>query len=85
MISNLDKKQNRISKLDKSKWTSLKKLNGWRHYEVLNINKKDDMIELFAICDKSKKGFCKKSDLKNKELWTRGWRAKDAKETLPSM
>ena len=27
----------------------------------------------------------KKSDLKNKELWTRGWRAKDAKETLPSM
>ena len=43
------------------------------------------MIELFAICDKSKKVFCKKSDLKNKELWTRGWRAKDAKETLPSM
>ena len=85
MINNLDRKQNRVAKLNNSKWTSIEKLNGWRHYEVLNINKKDDLIELFAICDKSIKVFCKKSDLKNKGLWIRGWTAKDQKEKLPSM
>ena len=33
----------------KSKWTSLKKLNGWKHYEVINIDKKSNKIELFAV------------------------------------
>ena len=40
MISDYDKKYNRVSKLYKSKWTSLKKINGWKHYEVANIDKK---------------------------------------------
>ena len=40
MISDYDKKYNRLSKLYKSKWTSLKKINGWKHYEVANIDKK---------------------------------------------
>ena len=74
MRSNLDKKYNRISKLDKSKWTSLKKLNGWRHYEVINIDKKNNKIELFAVCEKSKRIFVKKEDLKNKRFWLRGWK-----------
>ena len=74
MRSNLDKKYNRISKLDKSKWTSLKKLNGWRHYEVINIDKKNNKIELFAVCEKSKRIFVKKEDLKNKKFWLRGWK-----------
>ena len=74
MRSNLDKKYNRLSKLDKSKWTSLKKLNGWRHYEVINIDKKNNKIELFAVCEKSKRIIVKKEDLKNKRFWIRGWR-----------
>lgn len=76
MISNLDKKYNRVSKLEKSKWTSLKKLNGWRHYEVINIDKKNNKIELFATCEKTKRIIVKKEDLKNKRLWLRGWRHK---------
>ena len=40
MISDYDKKYNRVSKLYKSKWTSLKKINGWKHYEVANVDKK---------------------------------------------
>ena len=40
MISDYDKRYNRVSKLYKSKWTSLKKINGWKHYEVANIDKK---------------------------------------------
>ncbi|NDB29129.1 hypothetical protein EB151_06235, partial [archaeon] len=26
--------------LEHSKWTAVKKIKNWRHYEVLNINKK---------------------------------------------
>jgi tryptophan-rich hypothetical protein len=62
-----------ITKLYKSKWTSLTKINGWKHYEVLNIDKKNDWIELFAICDKDEKAFVSKEELKNKKLWKRGW------------
>ena len=76
MISNYDKKYNRVSKLYKSKWTSLKKLNGWKHYEVINIDKKNNKIELFAVCEKEKRVIVKKEELKNKNLWLRGWDSK---------
>ena len=52
MINNYDKKYNKIVKLEKSKWTSIKKVHGWKHYEVKNIDKKNNLIELFYICDK---------------------------------
>ena len=73
MRSNYDKLYNRISKLDKSKWTSLEKLNGWKHYEVINIDKRNNQIELFAVCDKEKRVLVTKENLKNKNLWKRGW------------
>ena len=76
MISNYDKKYNRVLKLYKSKWTSLKKLNGWKHYEVININRQNNKIELFAVCKKEKRVIVKKEDLKNKNLWLRGWDSK---------
>ena len=74
MRSNLDKKYNRLSKLDKSKWTSLKKINGLRHYEVINIDKKNNKIELFAVYEKSKRIIVNREDLKNKRFWLRGWK-----------
>ena len=40
MINNSDRSSNKLSRLEKSKWTSLKKINGWSHYEVLNVDKK---------------------------------------------
>ena len=69
MISRYDKNHNRISKLGRSKWTSLEKLNGWKHYEVIEIDKKNDKVELFAVCDRVKRVFVKTKDLKNKALW----------------
>ena len=33
MINNSDKVFNKLSSLLKSKWTSLKKINGWSHYD----------------------------------------------------
>ncbi len=76
MISDKDKKYNKVSKLDKSKWTSSEKLNGCKHYEVINVDKKNNKIELFAVCEKDKSVIVKKEDLKNKSLWIRGWDSK---------
>ena len=73
MINNYDKEFNKISKLENSKWTSLKKLNGWKHYEVININKKSNQIELFAVCEKEIRVIVKRDDLQNKQIWKRGW------------
>ena len=73
MINNYDKEFNKISKLENSKWTSLKKLNGWKHYEVININKKNNQIELFAACEKEIRVIVNKEDLKNNQIWKRGW------------
>ena len=85
MISDYDKKYNRVSKLEKSKWTSLKKLNGWKHYEVINIDKKNNKIELFAVCEKEKRVIVKKEDLKNKSHWVRGWGSKVNKDNRSSL
>ena len=85
MISDYDKKYNRVSKLGKSKWTSLKKLNGWKHYEVINIDKKSNKIELFAVCEKEKRVIVKKEDLKNKSHWVRGWDSKVNKDNRSSL
>ena len=48
--------------------TSLKKLNGWKHYEVINIDKQNNKIELFAVCQKEKRVIVKKEELKNKKI-----------------
>tara|TARA_B100001115_G_C15554351_1_gene263961 strand:+ start:56 stop:436 length:381 start_codon:yes stop_codon:yes gene_type:complete len=85
MINDYDKRYNRVSKLEKSKWTSLKKLNGWKHYEVININKKSNKIELFAVCEKEKRVIVKKEDLKNKSHWVRGWDSKVNKDNRSSL
>ena len=73
MINKYDKAHNKIFKLEKSKWTSLKKLNGWRHYEVMNIDNKNNQIELFAVCKNEIRVIINKEDLKNNQIWKRGW------------
>ncbi len=85
MISDKDKKYNKVSKLDKSKWTSSEKLNGWKHYEVINVDKKNNKIELFAVCEKDKSVIVKKEDLKNKSLWVRGWDSKMGNDNRSSL
>ena len=75
MINNYDKKHNRISHLLRSKWTSLEKLNGWKHYEVLNVYEKRGMVELFSACEAGNLIFLNKEVLKDKKLWKRGWKS----------
>ena len=82
MINNSDRYFNKLSRLEKSKWTSLKKINGWSHYEVLNVDKKNNKIELFAVCEKEKRVVVSKKDLKDKQIWIRGWKPKLGKNNL---
>ena len=85
MINDYDKKYNRVSKLEKSKWTSLKRLNGWSHYEVINVDKKNSEVELFAVCEKEKRVIVKREELKNKGRWIRGWDSKMIKDKSSSL
>ena len=63
MINNSDRSSNKLSRLEKSKWTSLKKINGWSHYEVISVDKKNNKIELFAVCEKEIRVIVKRDDL----------------------
>ena len=57
-----------------SKWTSVEKKYGWRHYEVRNVLKKRKELELFSVCDKSVNFIIKINEIKNREKWLPGWR-----------
>ena len=82
MINNSDRSSNILLRLEKSKWTSLKKINGWSHYEVLNVDKKNNKIELFAVCEKEKRVTITKEQLKNKQIWRRGWEPRSRKSNF---
>tara|TARA_B100000945_G_scaffold285744_1_gene256247 strand:+ start:105 stop:305 length:201 start_codon:yes stop_codon:yes gene_type:complete len=62
-----------LNRFIRSKWTSVNKVNGWYHFEVRNVEKKDNTLELFAVCDKEiiiKVSF---NELNDKSKWIRGW------------
>ena len=57
-----------------SKWTSIKNIKKWNHFEVINIFKRENKVELFAICDKSTKIKINFKDITNINLWLPGWK-----------
>ena len=59
--------------LEQSKWTAVKKIKDWRHYEVLNINKKKKMVEMFSVCAKKIRIEVPFKDLKDNSKWINGW------------
>ena len=73
MINKYDQKYNRVHLLNKSKWTAIKKVNGWRHFMVRDVNKKDKTVEMFAVCDRESIMTIDISELKPKKKWIRGW------------
>jgi tryptophan-rich hypothetical protein len=56
-----------------SKWTSVKKINGWRHYEVKNVFIKNKELEIFSVCDKDISLRVKIADINDKKKWVSGW------------
>ena len=65
-----------MNHLSNSKWTSVKRLNGWKHYEVLNVFKNRREVEMFCVCERSKKVRVPLKDLVDKTKWIRGWEMK---------
>ena len=63
--------------LSKSKWTSINKINGWRHFEVSNTFKKKQKVEMFSVCERKNKIMIPIDDLKDRSKWIRGWVGKD--------
>ena len=59
--------------LEHSKWTAVKKIKDWRHYEVLNINKKEQKVEMFSVCEKKNRIEVSFDDLKDSSKWLSGW------------
>ena len=59
--------------LEHSKWTAINKVQNWRHYEVLNINKKKKIVEMFSVCDKKIKIEVSFNDLVDNSKWMSGW------------
>tara|TARA_A100001015_G_scaffold321031_1_gene449743 strand:+ start:1008 stop:1244 length:237 start_codon:yes stop_codon:yes gene_type:complete len=62
-----------IQNLNNSKWSSMERLNGWIHYEVLNIRKANQEIEMLCVCDKSIKVKILIFELRDKKKWLPGW------------
>ena len=73
MINNYDKKYTRIHLLQKSKWTATKKVNGWKHFMVIDVNKKNNTVDMFAVCDRKIRITINVSELKIRKNWIRGW------------
>ena len=52
-------------------------LYGWRHYEVLNIFKNRQEVEMFCICESKIKIIISYKDLKDPSKWSKGWVEKE--------
>lgn len=62
-----------MNHLYKSKWTSIEELYGWKHFEVLNIFKRKQEVEMICVCETDKKIMVPISDLKDESKWINGW------------
>ena len=57
-----------------SKWTSVDKINGWRHYEVNKDLKRRKQLEQLAVCDKNISVFININEILNKEKKMHDWK-----------
>ena len=58
-----------------SKWTSVRPLEGWRHFQVVNRKNEGQWVfaELVAACDANLRLWVNARQLKNRHLWQAGW------------
>jgi len=60
-----------------SKWTSSQKIDGWRHFQVVNRQNQGSWVfaELVAACDPTIRFWVNARLLKDRCLWCAGWRS----------
>lgn len=54
-----------------AKWTSAEPLMGWRHFRIVGVN--GDDVEVMAVCDRDKRAWVSKAELKKSSNWQPGW------------
>jgi len=57
-----------------SKWTTINKISGWRHFEVRSVFKNQQKIELFPVCDKNINIIVCINEIKDRKKWLPGWK-----------
>jgi len=62
-----------INKYLNSKWTSVSKIKGWRHFVVRNVIKKYNKLELFSVCNKKIVIIVPLTDIVDTRKWAPGW------------
>jgi tryptophan-rich hypothetical protein len=74
-----------IALLQGSKWTSEVSVEGWRHFEVIGLERTDEgwSVELAASCDATRRVQVNARALMKREGWRAGWTMLRALEQLP--
>ena len=57
----------------RSKWTSIVKLNGYRHYDIKNVFIKEKTVEMFSICENKIRVKISLEEFKDRSKWVSGW------------
>jgi len=68
-------KKQRFPHLVGSKWTASTKVEGWRHFEVVNRKNHGRWVfaEIVASCDSNIRFWINARSLKDRSLWIPGW------------
>jgi len=59
-----------------SNWTSIKQLEGWKHYRIAARRRLDDgalELEMMAVCDRNVRIWIGRASLRDPALWQPGW------------
>ncbi len=69
------KRPPRIARLEGSAWTSEVERDGWHHFHVLGVSRRDGawVVELAATCDSTRRVVVKANELLTREGWQPGW------------
>jgi len=67
-----------------SKWTAQQKIDGWRHFQVVNRKNQGNLVfaELVAACDPNIRFWVNARMLKVRSLWLAGWQSLQEIESI---
>ncbi len=67
-----------------SKWTSMQRTWGWRHFQVVNRKNEDGFVfaELTASCDRETRFWINAKALRDRDRWRPGWKSLAEQEDL---
>jgi tryptophan-rich hypothetical protein len=70
-------KKQKLPYLVGSKWTSCQKIDGWRHFQVVNRKHQNRWIfaELVAACDPQVRFWINAQLLRDRRTWQPGWQS----------